>query len=112
MVDLNNLCKLAHNNAVQRQQNGANIKADTRSMLKHCATEVVEATEAYTKAMAIFNRTGCYSFEDTDNFRSELADIVCCVLIIAGHEGIDIEDAINECIEKNRKRAEGTGDKK
>lgn len=112
MVDLNNRCRIAHNIALMRQKNGANIKTDTLSMLKHCATEVVEATEAYTKVMAIFEKPGCCSFEDTDNFRAELADIVCCVLIIAGHEGIDIEDAINECIEKNRKRAEGTGDKK
>lgn len=29
----------------------------------------------------------------------------------AAKEGIDIEKAINDCIEKNRKRAEGKGDK-
>ena len=40
-----------------------------------------------------------------------LADIICCVLIIAGKEKIDIEQAIMDCIEKNRRRAEGTGDK-
>ena len=39
-------------------------------------------------------------------------DIICCVLIIAENERIDIEQALLKCIEKNRKRAEGTGDKK
>ena len=44
-------------------------------------------------------------------FASELSDIICCVLITAGKEGIDIEKAVLDCIEKNRKRAEGKGDK-
>lgn len=104
MIDLNELCKVAIANAEQRQKNGGHIKADTRSMLKHCATEVVEATEAYT------NSTIRYGIIN-QQFADELADIICCVLIIAGREEIDIEQAITDCIEKNRKRAEGTGDK-
>lgn len=104
MIDLNELCKVALANAEQRQKNGGHIKADTRSMLKHCATEVVEAMEAYTLSMT---RYGCID----QQFADELADIICCVLIIAGQEEIDIEKAIASCMEKNRKRAEGTGDK-
>lgn len=101
MIDLNELAKQTLANAEKRHANGARIKTDTRSMLKHCATEVVEATEAYA------NR---YDFGD-GYFVSELADIICCALIIAGKENIDIEKAVLDCIEKNRKRAEGIGDK-
>ena len=104
MINLNELCKTAFVNAEQRRKNGGHIKADTRSMLKHCATEVVEATEAYTNSMIRYGSIN-------QQFADELDDIVCCVLIIAGREEIDIEKAINGCIEKNRKRAEGTWDK-
>ena len=104
MIDLNELCKVSLGNAEQRQKNGGYIKADTRSMLKHCATEVVEATEAYTNSMIRY-------WSINQQFADELADIICCVLIIAGREEIDIEKAINGCIEKNRKRAEENGDK-
>lgn len=122
MIDLNELCKVTLANAEKRKANGGNITTETRKMLKHCATEVVEAMEAYAGriypdweyadydlanneyAMEIYN-------EDRERFTSELADIICCVLIIAGKEEIDIEKAINGCIEKNRKRAEGVGDK-
>lgn len=108
MIALNELCGVTLANAEQRQKNGGHIKTDTRSMLKHTATEVVEATEVYA-------RHECDDIGDEDfefrHFKSELADIVCCVLIIAGKEKIDIEQAIMDCIEKNRKRAEGVGDK-
>ena len=122
MIDLNKLCEITLENAEKRQANGGNVTTETRKMLKHCATEVVEAMEAWAgrtypdweyadfdianneQAMDIYN-------EDRAHFASELADIICCVLIIAGKENIDIEQAINDCIEKNRKRAEGVGDK-
>lgn len=104
MTNLNKLCKISLANAEQRQKNGGHIKADTRSMLKHCATEVLEATEAYTNSMIRYGSIN-------QQFADELADIICCVMIIAGREEIDIEKAINGCIEKNRRRAEGTGDK-
>ena len=103
MIDLNRLTMKALENAQKRQENGANIKTDTQSMIKHCATEVVEAMEAYTGWSML-----C---DSKSHFESELADIVCCVLIIAGQEQIDVEQAVLNCIEKNKKRAEGMGDK-
>ena len=103
MLDLNNLAQICLANAERRQKNGANITTETRKMLKHCATEVVEATEAYTE----WNEG-----EDREReFSSELSDIICCCLIIAGKENIDIEEAILNCIKKNRKRADKKGDK-
>lgn len=78
-------------------------------MLKHCATEVVEAMEAWTKYQDDGVNHDDYVYPSY--FANELADIICCVLIICGKEQIDIEQAILDCIEKKRKRAEGVGDK-
>ena len=117
MIDLNGLCAATLANAELRQKNGGHIKSDTRSMLKHCATEVVEAAEAYLELEMYKSQWDDDAWLDIPAdkprmaFASELADIICCVLIIAGKEGIDIEQAITACVEKNRKRAEGTGDK-
>ena len=110
MIDLNELCTKTLENAKKRQTNGGHIKADTRSLLKHCSTEVVEAMEAFTEWK---NYDGLEGSEEElkKHFSSELADIICCVLIISGKENIDIEKAVFDCVEKNRKRAEGIGDK-
>lgn len=112
MIDLNKMAGEAHETAKTREENGANIKTDTFSMLKHCATEVVEATEVYAKAKEYFECKGILSFNYLEQFRQELADIITCVLIIAGHLNIDIESALKEVQDKNKARAEGTGDKK
>lgn len=119
MLDLNELCKVTLNNAELRNKNGGDVKTDTISMLKHTATEVVEAMEAYQKyTYAPYFEEGS-SISDLSKkigehskcFANELADIICCCLIISGKENIDIEKAVLNCIEKNRKRAEGVGDK-
>lgn len=112
-MTLNEISKISHENAKKRQANGGNIKADTCSMLKHCATEVIEATEVYSKYEADFDfEASHYDVEkDKAHFASELADIICCVAIIAEAERIDLDKAVADCLEKNRKRAEGTGDK-
>ena len=101
-VNLNELAKNCLMVARKREENGANIKTDTMSMLKHCAGEVVEATEAFSTVTDETSRKA---------FSSELADIICCVLIIAGHEEIDIAEALSSCMTKNAKRAYGEGDK-
>ena len=107
MFNLNELCVMAYENASKREAKDGKVSTDTMQMLKHTATEVVEATEAY-------NNYYLLDGEFTDhkgNFASELADIVCCVLIIAGKESIDMEKALTECMEKNYYRAIGKGDK-
>ena len=114
MINLNELKNIALENAQARQKNGALIDTDTRKMLKHTATEVVEAMEVYTELAIVREAnkdTEICTFDDEKQFESELADIVCCVLIIAGTENIDIERAIYDCIEKNERRANGIGDK-
>lgn len=105
MINLNELASQAYITAKKREKNGANIKTDPMSMLKHCATEVIEATEAYCN----------YICELTDKheemFENEIADIIICCLIIAGYPMFDIEKALNRVMEKNRLRAEKQGDK-
>lgn len=110
MIDLNELCNITLKNAEKRNANGGDICTKTRKMLQHCATEVVEAMEAYTAYDCADSEEAEY-YHPKSKFSDELADIICCVLIIAGKEQIDIEQAINDCIEKNRKRAEKIGDK-
>ena len=103
MFDLNELCVMAYENAEKREAKDGKVSTETRLMLKHTATEVVEAAEAYNSMVdGVANK---------EIFASELADIISCVLSIAGKKNIDMEDAITEWIEKNYKRAIGEGDK-
>lgn len=113
MFNLNELCQMAYENASKREAKDGKVSTNSLQMLKHTATEVIEATEAYSRVLSTSDIKGA---GDTLNrmradFASELADIVCCVLIIAGKEGIDMEKALTECMEKNYYRAIGKGDK-
>ena len=105
MIDLNKLSTEAYIVAKKRELNGANIKADTISMLKHCAGEVMEATEAYCDF--VYKMTD----EFEEKFQDEIADIMTCCLIISGYMKFDIESALNRVMKKNRLRAEKQGDK-
>lgn len=102
--DLNGLAAESVEIAKKRAENGGTESFSVQNLLKHCAMEVVEAMEAYTLMSEDFRRKGCC---DNINFSSELADIVCCCMIVAGYEGIDLEKAIECCVEKNRLRAKG-----
>lgn len=116
MIDLNDLAYKMRNVAHARKMNGAKIDTDTMAMLKHCASEVVEATEAYNILDSAINDNHEYErniIEEQENFESELADVIACILIICANEPtIDIEEALQKCFQKNLARAEGTGDKK
>lgn len=105
MIDLNKLSTEAYITAKKREKNGANIKTDIMSMLKHCATEVIEATQA------VSNLNYEMTDENEEKFQNEVADIIVCCLIISGYMGFDIEKALNRVMEKNRRRAEKQGDK-
>lgn len=121
-LTLNDIASVSYANAKKRQANGGHISVETRNMLKHCATEVVEAMEAYAnyEDRLHFVELSKAGLEIDDNrktnvmkskFAYELADIICCCTIIAGRENIDLNKAVADCLEKNRKRAEGIGDK-
>lgn len=108
-MTLNKIAEQSYRNAVKRRQNGANIDTSTIPMLKHTATEVVEATQAFVDFL-YFIRTDS-AFDYKEKFAGELADIICCVAIVAEANNIDLDKAVADCLKKNRKRAEGTGDK-
>ena len=114
LQNLNELSRKMRLVSVKRKQNGANIKTDTVSMLKHCATEVVETMEAYTKyekELSYNDYPTSEAYKLKEKFSSELADIICCALIASDIEGVDIEGALTECYEKNLARSELRGDK-
>ena len=46
MIDLNELKKKAYEYSRKRAKNGGTKPLNTFNLLKHCATEVIEATEA------------------------------------------------------------------
>lgn len=107
-MTLNKIAEQSYRDAVRRQRNGGNVDTNTVSMLKHTATEVIEATEAYAYWL---NASGTLKEEASKGiFAGELADIICCVAIIAGSNNIDLNKAVADCLEKNQKRAKGTGD--
>lgn len=113
MFNLNELCTMAYENASKREAKDGKVSTNSLQMLKHTATEVIEATEAYSRVASTsdIREAGDMINGMRADFASELADIVCCVLIIAGKEGIDMEKALTECMEKNYYRAIGKGDK-
>ena len=81
-MNLNEVSQKAYEIARKRGINETTFEA-----LKHCAGEVLEAVESYTRFV--------YSpKEEADSFPEELADIIINVLSICGAENIDIEQAI------------------
>ena len=93
MIDLNNIAEQSLKIAEHRKQ-----KTNALSTLKHCAGEILEAVESYTRFV--------YSpIEEKDSFPDELADVIMCILTLSAKENINIEQAILNCLEKNRKRA-------
>ena len=105
MLDLNKLVGVCFDISEKRTNNGAFNENTTSSLLKHTATEVIEAMESYVyyKKADPFCRDGDEIGDTYKQFSSELADIIVCVLIIAGKETIDIEKALLDCIEKIEK---------
>ena len=117
MIDLNELAKQSQEIAKKRAEHG--LGADTAACLKHCAGEVIEALDAFDKWQEDL-KFGAVSMGVTDPdwyvdykeaYSGELGDIIICALIAAANANIDIEQALKICVEKNRKRAEGIGDK-
>ena len=115
MINLNELAEKVLDYSKKREENGAfKERLTTVSLLKHCAGEIVEAIDAY-RIYSVLDWSATAKQEEVKNafnaFGGELADIIACVLIIAASENIDIENAILKCVEKNKKRAYGEGDK-
>ncbi|MBD5442111.1 MAG: hypothetical protein HDR34_01690 [Treponema sp.] len=84
MIDLNKLARYALKTAIKREKKGQ-LKSDTMLILKHCAGELCEATEAF------FNWIYFKRDRNKENLADELADVMTCALIAAEREGVDIE---------------------
>lgn len=93
MIDLKDLADKDYIIAKKRNNLDINKPIDTLGILKHTATEIVEATEAYAK-------------DDMPAFASELGDIITCCLIICSKNQIKIEEVLMQTMEKNKKRSE------
>ena len=75
------------------------IKETTFEALKHCAGEIAEATQA------VDNYQSCVCEETEKQMADEVSDVIMCMLTLSAEMGINIEQAILNCLEKNRKRA-------
>ena len=102
MIDLNELSQKAVTNSKNRARNGDFGEPDDyiSETLKHCSGEFLEAMEAYC-AFREF-RTDILKKQ----LAGELADVIMCAMVVSGIMGIDIENALTECAEKNRARGE------
>lgn len=116
-----NLNEIAHNmrEAARKREENGGVKADSKSLFKHLATEVIEAEEAFfffdneipREPGEIYLPPDDLKTEHREKLAGELADIICCALIISANEGINIEKALEDCLYKNKKRARLEGDK-
>lgn len=94
MINLNDLAEQAYLLAQQR-----NLKTDVVNTLKHCAGEVVEATEVYV------NLERDYREYNKGQVALELADLIICALTASHWLDVDIEEYINKAMIKNAQRA-------
>lgn len=95
MIDLNELAIHSYEVAQKRFSNNADL-----ACLKHCATEVVEASFALDEVCTC-NDVNCKK-ERFKEYVLELSDIIMCVLTICGKNNIDIEQALLACYNKNK----------
>jgi NTP pyrophosphatase (non-canonical NTP hydrolase) len=94
MIDLNNIARQSLKIAEHRK-----LETDALSCIKHCAGEIAEATQA------VDNYQSCVCEETEKKMADEVADVIMCMLTLSAEMGINIEQAILNCLEKNRKRA-------
>ena len=98
MMNLNDIAEQARMLAKRRGFN-----TDVLSTLKHCAGEVVEATEAYTQFEYIANSDRTKAKKEA--MGQELADIIICALTASAELGFDIEEYVGKAMQKNARRA-------
>ncbi|MCV9884721.1 MazG nucleotide pyrophosphohydrolase domain-containing protein [Metabacillus halosaccharovorans] len=86
---INNLCQKAFETAKEKGWHDQEVETGTLLALIH--SEVSEALEA--------DRNG-----DSENFTEELADVCIRIFDLCGSKGIDLEKAILQKMERNKKR--------
>ena len=116
MIDLNELSGICEKYSKMRIENGAKIDEDP---LKHCSGELAEAIIQRQKMYDILEselisketKNKVQDIEKT-KYADELMDVLYCVLVACKQDDIDVEKALMNNIDKNKKRALCTGDKK
>ena len=98
MMNLNDIAEQAYILADKRE-----LDTDVISTLKHCASEVVEATEAFTKLQSTPSPNMAKTYLEETGL--EIADIIICAFTASARLGIDIEEYINKVMQKNAQRA-------
>lgn len=96
-MDLNKHALKAQEIAINREYFHG-VSADTEEVFKHMAGEVIEAAAAW-------NTYSNFNEGFKIDLAGELADVITCCLIIAANEKIDIENALQNCQQKNEARA-------
>ena len=103
MIDLNGLAKESHE--ISKKRGLPYSAMNNEQNLKHAAGELIEAAFA----CAFYKSTVKQSPAEKNArrlFADELMDVVACIMIVAHSEGIDIEESLLKCIEKNKKRTQ------
>lgn len=109
MIELNEVAKECYDIAVKRVKAGHNVPGpdDTFGLLKGCAGEVLEVQDAFYN-YAYWTGGGNLGKPLKDHLSKELglelADIVVYVLLVAQHNGIDMEKMLSLTMQKNRER--------
>ncbi len=110
-MTLNEVAQKAFGYAEKRAKNeGLENPLDVIAMCRHASGELFEVIDAFNRLQCV----QCSLEEDYDEgkvaFADEIADVIMCALIIAAGQGVDVQSALEKCLEKNRQRAE-TGKK-
>ena len=116
------LNEIAHDmrETARKREDIGGIKADSKSLFKHMATEVIEAEEAFfffdneipREPGDIYLPVDDMKMEHRQALAGELSDVIACALIIAANENIDIENALESCLYKNQLRTMRQGELK
>lgn len=94
LVDLNSLASYCHKIAHRRAMNESDCSIDSLELLKHCAGEVIEATEAFAN-----------KDKKPAEFAGELCDVITCCMILLDKHCFDVTNCLYNTISKNAKRA-------
>lgn len=116
MIDVNEIAKKAFSYANKRAfSEDLESPCDVIGMCRHASSELFEVIDAYNKwseyyfdesHKAVFTKENIGVVKCKVAFADEISDVIMCMLIIAKAQGVDIEKALEKCLEKNRQRAD------
>lgn len=108
-MNINEIAKTAVMYANKRaEKEGLESPYDVVGMCRHTSSELFEVIDAFNRWQCVQCSLEDYDDcdEEKDAFSDEIADVIMCALIIASGQGVDVEKALEKCLDKNRRRAE------